>query len=393
MSSPHSLPTSEQITDLLRSVIDPELGTDIVDLGMLRSVMIHPDGWVQLTISLTTSGCPLRAEIQRDVRSRIENLPGVTRITIAWDELSSEEKAQTMATARKRIAERPSTTTVHDSTRVLLIASGKGGVGKSSVTVNMATAIAARGFSVGVVDADIWGFSVPRMLGIDARLEADPTSKRIRPHRVDVGPGSLHVVSMGFLMDDEESALMWRGLILQRAVRHFFEDVQWDSTLDYLLVDMPPGTGDVQMGIAKLLPRAEALIVTTPSTSAHKVAIRAVNMSRQNYLHVAGVIENMSAFVTPAGEVFEIFGSGGGEQLAATASIPLLAQIPIEAAVCHGGDSGVPVAANGTGPAADAFRELAARIVTDVCPPVDMTSCSARLMDAWEEALAAQPPR
>ena len=384
-------PSVEEITGLLRGVIDPELGSDIVALGMVKNVAVQDDGLVRVKVSLTTAGCPLRAQIQRDVRDRVLSLPGVEKVKIDWGELSAEEKSATMAIARKHIAERSPETAVPATTKVLMIASGKGGVGKSSVTANLATAIAAQGFRVGVIDADIWGFSQPRMLGVHGRLEgADEgvDKGKIQPNVHKVGPGELRVVSMGYLVQNEEDALMWRGLILQRAVQHFLEDVIWGSDLDYLLIDMPPGTGDVQMGLAKLLPRAEMLVVTTPSLSAQKVAARAVSMGRKNYLRVLGVIENMSSFVTPSGERFDIFGSGGGERLAKTTGAPLLAQIPIENAVAQGGDSGRPIAL-GEGPAAEAFRDLAARITSDIAPPNDMSGCSARLLDAVSAALDA----
>ena len=293
-----------------------------------------------------------------------------------------------MAIARRNVAERAPETALPASAKVLMIASGKGGVGKSSVTVNLAAALAARGLSIGLIDADIWGFSVPRMLGVEGRLEGDEAAGKIRPNRVAVGDGSIEVVSMGFLVDAEETALMWRGLILQRAVRHFLEDVEWSAGLDYVLIDMPPGTGDVQMGLAHLLPRAEMLVVTTPSLSAQKVAVRAVNMGRQNYLRVAGVIENMSAYVAPDGSRHEIFGAGGGARLAAEVGAPLIATIPIEPAVADGGDHGRPVAL-GEGPAAAAFADLAALIVTEVSPPADLAGCSARLLGAVTAALDA----
>ncbi|HOT79097.1 MAG TPA: Mrp/NBP35 family ATP-binding protein [Microthrixaceae bacterium] len=387
MSEP-TLPTSEDVIGLLRGVIDPELGSDIVTLGMAKGATVSPDGFVRITVALTTAGCPLRAQIQRDVRDRVGSLPGVTKVKIDWTELTAEEKATTMATARRNIAERAPVTAIPATTKVLMIASGKGGVGKSSVTVNLATALAATGFKVGVIDADIWGFSVPRMLGVDGRLEAGEADGRIAPHRQTVGRGELRIVSMGFLVDDEETALMWRGLILQRAVRHFLEDVDWGHDLDYLLIDMPPGTGDVQMGLAKLLPRAEMIVVTTPSLSAQKVAVRAVNMGRQNYLRIIGVVENMSEFVTPDGERFAIFGTGGGQRLAKTIGAPLLARIPIENAVAEGGDTGTPIAL-GDGAAAEAFRELAHLLSTDIAPPVDLAGCSVRLLDAVNAALDA----
>ncbi len=383
--SPTAAPVPEEdILGILGGVMDPELGSDIVSLGMVRGVSVDPAGAVTVRVALTTSGCPLRAEIQRDVRARVGALPGVSSVKIDWSELTAQEKATTMERARLAIAQRPEDTSVAATTKVLLVASGKGGVGKSSVTVNLGIALAQRGMSVGILDADIWGFSVPRMLGVSDRLEADAEG-RIQPQQIAVGEGRIEVVSMGLLVEQEESALMWRGLILNRAVRHFLEDVAW-SDLDYLLVDMPPGTGDVQMGLAKMLPRAEMLIVTTPSLAAQRVATRAVDMGRKNFLHMAGVIENMSAYVDPQGHRHEIFGAGGGERLSSETGIPLLARIPIEPEVAKGGDNGSP-AALGDGPAAEAFDDLATEVLR-VSPPMDLAGCSARLMDSMEQALA-----
>ncbi|MDP7542254.1 MAG: Mrp/NBP35 family ATP-binding protein [Acidimicrobiales bacterium] len=378
-------PSIEAVMALLRGVVDPELGSDIVELGMAKGATVDADGLVDVTIALTTSGCPLRAQIQRDIRARIGGLPGVTKVHITWTELTPEEKAAAMSRARWNVAQDSPETAVPATCRVLMVASGKGGVGKSSVTVNLATALAARGFAVGVMDADIWGFSVPRMLGIEGRLGGSPESGRITPNRRPVGAGHLEVVSMGFLVEDEETALMWRGLILNRAVQHFCEDVEWGD-LDYLLIDMPPGTGDVQMGLARMLPRAEMVIVTTPALAAQKVAVRVAHMGRNNYLRVVGVIENMSAYVTPDGERHELFGSGGGNDLAEQIGAPLLGSIPIDATVTAGGDSGRPVVL-GEGPAADAYREIVELIATEAAPPINMEGCSARLLAAAEAAL------
>ena len=372
---------------LLRGVVDPELGSDIVELGMAKGATVDADGLVDITIALTTSGCPLRAQIQRDVRARIGGLPGVTKVHITWTELTPDEKAAAMAKARWNVAQDAPETTVPATCRVLMVASGKGGVGKSSVTVNLATALADRGYAVGVMDADIWGFSVPRMLGVEGRLGGSPEVGKISPIEVLIGDGVVKVVSMGFLVDDEESALMWRGLILNRAVQHFCEDVAW-GPMDYLLIDMPPGTGDVQMGLAKMLPQAEMLVVTTPALAAQKVAIRVANMGRANYLRIAGVIENMGAYVAPDGSHHELFGAGGGETLADQIGSPLLGSIPLDGAVAAGGDTGQPIAL-GDGPAADAYREIVERIVTEAAPPVDMAGCSARLLAAAEDALNA----
>lgn len=384
-------PTPDDVLAVLRGVIDPELGSDIVDLGMAKGARVEPDGEVVVTIALTTSGCPLRAQIQRDVRTRVGSLPGVRHVRLEWTEMTQDEKASAMAKARWNVAQRPEETSLAPTTKVILVASGKGGVGKSSVTVNLAAALAATGRRVGVLDADIWGFSVPRMLGVEGRLrgrEADGR-KRMLPLERAVGDGLLRVISMGFLVEDEESALMWRGLMLNRGVTHFLQDVEWGEDLDYLLIDMPPGTGDVQMGVAKLLPRAEVIVVTTPAEAAQKVASRAVSMARKSYLRVAGVIENMSSFTCEHGTSYALFGSGGGEALARDAGVPLLGQVPLEPAVAAGGDAGEP-AVLGSSPAADAFRAIADRVLTEAVPPAELAGCSARMLEAAVAALDAQ---
>lgn len=416
--------TSEQdLFEVLKAVIDPELGADIVTLGMVPKAYIDEQNNAHIHISLTTLGCPLQAEIRRDVVARIEQLPDIRRVKVHWAELDPESKAAVMATARKLLAENPPSNEIPLNTKVVMVASGKGGVGKSSITTNLATAVAATGLSVGVLDADIWGFSVPRMLGIEGRLkgvasqpekpqegnvanaasesataqmqdqnatdlevgevaapEAGPTEGKIVPNQRRVGSGRLKVVSMGFLVEQEDSALMWRGLILNRAVRHFLEDVAWGD-LDYLFIDMPPGTGDVQMGLAKMLPRAEVLIVTTPALAAQKVAARAASMGRKNYLKIAGVIENMTAFVAPDGQRYEIFGSGGGSDLAEKLNVELLGQVPIDSSVGRGGDMGEPAVLS-DGPAAVELRRIAHDLVERVIPPADMGTCTVRIYES-----------
>jgi len=375
---------------VLRGVIDPELGSDIVDLGMARGAEVAGDGSVEVTVALTTAGCPLRAQLQHDVVARVESLPGVSAVRLRWTEMTAEQRASAMAKARWNITQRPENTSVPLGAKVVLIASGKGGVGKSSVTVNLAAALAARGLTVGVLDADIWGFSVPRMLGVEGRLSgaAHEGKKQMVPIERRIGDGVVRVVSMGFLVDSEETPLMWRGLMLNRGVQHFLQDVRWGDDLDYLLIDMPPGTGDVQMGVAKLLPRAEVIVVTTPARAAQKVAERAVGMARKSFLRVAGVIENMSAFQCEHGGTYALFGEGGGEQLAHDAGVPLLGAVPLEPSVSAGGDTGVPVA-TGDGPAAEAFRAIAAHIMDEAVPLAAMAGCSARMLDAAVAALDA----
>jgi ATP-binding protein involved in chromosome partitioning len=385
------VPTSDIVLDALRGVIDPELGADIVELGMARSATVADDGAVRVTVALTTAGCPLRAQLQREVISRVEGLPGVSSVGIDWAEMTPEQKARAMDIARRNAQGTAGPNAVPLSARVLAVASGKGGVGKSSVTANLAAALAHRGFAVGVIDADIWGFSIPRMLGIEGRLAAEATDgggRLIQPHSMPVGAGRLDVVSMGLLVDDETDALMWRGLILNRAVQHFLEDVAWAADLDYLVIDLPPGTGDVQMGLARMLPQAEMLVVTTPALAAQRVATRAVTMARKSHLHVLGVIENMSAFRCEHGDLHAVFGEGGGAALAEEAGVPLIGTIPLEPAVSAGGDAGSPIVL-GDGDAADALRAIADRLVDDLAPPVAMAGCSARMLDAATAALDA----
>ena len=378
-------PAPADVTAMLRAVIDPELGDNIVDLGMAGEVRVDGEGRVTIPVKLTIRGCPLRAQIKKDVESRVATHPGVTGVTIEWGEMTADERTATMTRARWNARQQAGDTRVPLGARVLAIASGKGGVGKSSVTVNLAAAIAAEGLVVGVLDADIWGFSIPRMLGMSDRLEArrigDAEKPSIVPNERRVGGGLLKVVSTGMLVEDEGTALMWRGLMLTKAVEQFLNDVHWGD-LDYLLIDMPPGTGDVQMGLARMLPRTDLVIVTTPAVSAQKVAIRAADMARRSFLRVAGVIENMSSFTCDHGAHYALFGEGGGAALAAEVGTELLGRIPIERAVAHGGDEGQPVALGGTGAAAVEFRRIARAIIDATPTTADMGGCSARADDA-----------
>ena len=378
-------PSPDDVRGMLAGVIDPELHASIVDLGMVDDVRVDPDGTVTVRVALTTAGCPLRVQIRQDVESKVRGLPGVAAVDVEYGEMNQEQKSAAMQRARFNAREHASPTEVASTTRVLAVASGKGGVGKSSVTVNLAAALAARGLTVGVLDADIWGFSVPRMLGVVGRLGG--SDGKIEPNVVHVpnatgGPdGTLKVVSMGFLVDDEATALMWRGLILTRALEQFLTDVRWGE-MDYLLVDMPPGTGDVQMGLARMLPQAEMLVVTTPARAAQKVATRVADMARRSYMKVVGVVENMSEFVAPDGSRHAVFGEGGGAALSEEIGVPLVARIPLEPAVSTGGDAGTPIVLSAPdSPAGRAFSELAARLVDDLLPPIEMAGCSARMLD------------
>jgi ATP-binding protein involved in chromosome partitioning len=369
----------------LLGVIDPELGDNIVDLGMVRGISVHDDGTVDVEVALTVAGCPLRTQLRADVENRVGSLPGVAGVRVALGEMTPAERGALMDRARRTAQkERALTTDIPASARVLAVSSGKGGVGKSSVTVNLAVALARRGLVVGLLDADIWGFSVPRLLGMSGELRAEGEPAKIVPKELAVGPGRLRVVSMGFLAQ-EDTAIMWRGLILNRAVQQFLEDVRWGA-VDYLLIDMPPGTGDIQMGLARMLPRTELLVVTTPAVAAQKVAARAADMARKGHLRVAGVIENMSAFTCDHGTEYALFGTGGGARLAEDIGVPLVGTVPLHPDMSAAGDAGTPVAL-GRGPQAEAFEALATRIVDDIAPVVEVSGCTARLLEHVELAL------
>lgn len=370
--------TEVDVRGALAGVIDPELGDSVIELGMVRAIDI--DGsHVTVTVALTTAGCPLRAQFMKDVKARVGSLKGVDAVKVKFGEMTAEQKRSLMDRARFKAQERSTLAMdLSPSARVAAIASGKGGVGKSTVTANLAVGFAARGFTVGVLDADIGGFSMPRLLGVDAKVEAekaDDDRVRITPVEKKIGSGLLRVVSMGSIEGaEEDEAVMLRGLMLNRALQHFLEDVKWGD-VDYLLIDMPPGTSDVQMGLARMLPRTEVVIVTTPAIAAQQVAARAADMARKGYLRVVGVIENMSAFVAPDGESYPLFGEGGGKRLARKLGVPLLGQLPLDAAVANGGDKGIP-AVLGDGPAANAYKELLDVLIDDALPPID-AGCSA----------------
>lgn len=390
------MPTTPTVTDdavrnALRGVIDPELHDNLVDLGMIRGVHVGDDGAVQVDVALTIAGCPLRTQIREDVERRVGAVPGVREVQVRTAEMSGDEKAALMSRARLKAQEGAPDTDIPETTRIVAISSGKGGVGKSSVTANLAASLANRGFTVGVLDADIGGFSIPRMLGVDTRMEADKDADgkvRIRPIERPVGAGLLKIVSMGSIQGAEEDrAVMLRGLMLNRALQHFLEDVRWGS-MDYLLVDMPPGTSDIQMGLARMLPRTEVLIVTTPALAAQKVAARSADMATKGHLRVAGVIENMSAFICDHGESYALFGRGGGERLAADVGVPLLGSVPLDPTVASGGDEGVPavVAAPGS-PVARAFEDIVERMVSVAVPPIELAGCTARMQELVDQLL------
>ena len=364
------------IIEALRPVEDPELNRSIVDLGMVRSVSI--DGAVVIVgVDLTVAGCPLKAEIERRVTEAVEVLSGVDSVVVELGVMTDEQRAE----LRQRLHGDPGATAgstdahghaegraipfadPNSRTRVILVASGKGGVGKSSVTTNLAVALAARPEvkgKVAVVDADVWGFSIPRMLGIDQ----DPTviDEMIVPPQAH----GVSAISMGFFVD-EAQPVIWRGPMLHKALEQFLTDVYWDEP-DYLLVDLPPGTGDIALSLAQFLPTAELVVVTTPQPAAQKVAQRAAYMARKVRISVAGVVENMSWFTGDDGKRYELFGEGGGARLADELDVPLLAQVPLVPELRVGGDDGAPVAADGSTEIGAVFAELARRIDEDMAP-------------------------
>jgi ATP-binding protein involved in chromosome partitioning len=349
------VPTKDQITEALRAVIDPELRRSIVDLGMVRSIAIGEEGAVDVVVSLTTPGCPIRAHFERAVVERVSSLDGVTRVGVGFDVLSDDEKgALQRSLGRSGLPEGA----LAQVKNVICVASGKGGVGKSTMTSNLAAALAAEGRSAGALDADVYGYSIPRMLGTEGRPDVN-AERKIIP--LD-GPGGVKVMSIGFFVEPD-AAVVWRGPMLHKAIQQFLEDVAWGE-LEYLLLDLPPGTGDVSMTLAQLLPQAKVVIVTTPQPAAQAVAARAAEMAAKVDLEVLGVIENMSGFVTPDGQRFTIFGEGGGQLLADDLDVPLLGKVPLSEELRAHADGGTPlVLSQPDSPAAQAIRDAARGIV------------------------------
>jgi ATP-binding protein involved in chromosome partitioning len=350
------MPTRDEILEALKAVIDPELHKDIVTLEMVRSIDIHPTGVVDVTVSLTTPGCPIRNQFQTGVTDAIAKLDGVVGVNVSFDVLSEDEKRKLQAKLGRGGALPDGSLAAVKN--VICVGSGKGGVGKSSVTANLAAALAAEGKLVGVLDADVWGYSIPRMFGLGSDRPAVSAERKIIP---PVSNG-IKIMSIGFFLD-EDAAVVWRGPMLHKALTQFLRDVEWGE-LDYLLVDLPPGTGDVSMTLAELLPQAKFLIVTTPQATAQKVARRAAEMADKVRLEVAGVVENMSGFTTPGGERFQIFGEGGGQELADEIGVPLLGKVPLTMPLRVQADAGLPlVIEDPDDPAAQALRQTARGLI------------------------------
>jgi ATP-binding protein involved in chromosome partitioning len=363
----------DQILKALETVIDPELRRSIVELEMVRSIDISDNGVVDVTVSLTTAGCPIRDHFQTSVAQAVQALDGVTHVNVYFDVLSDSEKA---ALQQKLGRGALPDGALAQISNVICVGSGKGGVGKSTLTANLATALTAEGKRVGILDADVWGYSIPRMYGLGATRPAVSAQRKIVPLQAH----GVKVMSIGFFVA-EDAAVVWRGPMLHKALGQFLQDVEWGA-LDYLLIDLPPGTGDVSMTLAQMLPQAQFVIVTTPQATAQKVARRSAEMANKVNLEICGVIENMTAFATPDGERYAIFGEGGGQELADELDVPLLGKVPLTMPLREHADGGVPlVVEDPDDAAAQAIRhaarglialapiELPTLQVTQVAPP------------------------
>ncbi|MCW3022168.1 MAG: Mrp/NBP35 family ATP-binding protein [Conexibacter sp.] len=376
-----ALPTRDEIMQSLTAVIDPELHENIVELGMVRSIDIADDGAVAITVSLTTAGCPIRNHFQTAVAKAAQEA-GATKVSVAFDVLSDTEKG---ALQKKlgRGGNLPSGALAQVQ-NVICVGSGKGGVGKSTLTANLAAALAADGKKVGILDADVWGYSIPRMFGLGGDRPPVSPERKILP----LESHGVKIMSIGFFVA-EDSAVVWRGPMLHKALTQFLEDVDWGE-LDFLLVDLPPGTGDVSMTLAQLLPDAKFLLVTTPQPTAQKVARRAAEMAHKVQLEVAGVVENMSVFTTPSGERFPIFGEGGGQELADELDVPLLGKVPLTMPLRAQADAGSPlVGTDPDDPASQAIRQAARGLMALM--PVELPVLSAAPTPAIEVIPAATP--
>ena len=357
-------PTRDALLDALSQVQDPEIHRPLTELGMVGDLAVDDSGAVSVTILLTVSGCPMKSTLERDTRAALSGVEGVTSVEVTLGVMSDEQRAALRQHLRGGQAEREVPFARSDSlTRVYAVASGKGGVGKSSVTSNLAVALAEEGLRVGVVDADIYGFSIPRMLGVD-RAPTQVDDMLMPPEAKGVS-----VISVGMFVPGNQP-VVWRGPMLHRALQQFLSDVFWGD-LDVLLLDLPPGTGDVAISVAQLIPGAEIIVVTTPQQAAAEVAERAGSIATQTRQRVVGVVENMSWLELPDGSRQEIFGSGGGERVAESltrimgAPVPLLGQIPLDVALREGSDAGEPVVTSApTSPAAVALRGIARQLAT-----------------------------
>ena len=359
-----NVPTQGQVQEALQAVLDPELQKNMVELGMVKSIAVSAEGRVDVLVALDTPGCAPRAHFERAVKERVSQLDGVVHVNVSIAEPKPAPRAPQQGGKAQGGLDAGALAGVKN---VICVGSGKGGVGKSTVTANLAAALTAEGKAAAALDADVWGYSIPRMLGVHGRPRVS-ADRKIVPLEA---AGGIKAVSIEHFIEGRDQAITWRGPMLHKAIRQFLEDVAWGE-LDYLLIDLPPGTGDVSMTLAQLLPQSRFVIVTTPQPAAQKVAQRAAGTAQQFDLEVAGVVENMSGFVTPTGERFTIFGEGGGQQLADDLDVPLLGKIPLQEELRIGADEGRPlVLTDPDAPASQALFHTARGLISlgDATPP------------------------
>jgi ATP-binding protein involved in chromosome partitioning len=368
--------TKDEILKALEAVIDPELRRSIVELDMVRSIELHDGGTVDVTVSLTTPGCPIRSHFETAVTQAAGGVPGVTRVNVSFDILNDTQKAELQRKlGRSSLPEGA----LAEVSNIICVGSGKGGVGKSTLTANLAASLTEEGKRVGVLDADVWGYSIPRMYGLGAERPAVSAERKILP----LVAHGVSVMSIGFFVE-EDAAVVWRGPMLHKALTQFLQDVAWGE-LDYLLIDLPPGTGDVSMTLAQLLPQAKFVIVTTPQPTAQRVARRSAEMAHKVQLEIAGVIENMAGFATPGGERYAIFGEGGGQALADELDVPLLGKVPLTMPLREQSDAGTPlVFTDPDDPAAQGIRQAARGLIA--LSPIELP-----VMQAPAPAAAPKP--
>jgi ATP-binding protein involved in chromosome partitioning len=369
------MPSRDQVLEALKVVIDPELRRDIVDLDMVRSIEFRDGGSVDVMVSLTTPGCPIRNHFQTAVVDAVRKLDGVSAVNVSFDVLNDQQKQALQKKLGRNGLPEGALAQVNN---VICVASGKGGVGKSTFTANLTAAFAAEGKRAGALDADVWGYSLPRMFGLGAQKPKVSAERKILPLEAH----GVKVMSIGFFVE-QDAPVVWRGPMLHKALQQFLEDVDWGE-LDFLVVDLPPGTGDVSMTLAQLLPQAKFVVVTTPQPAAQKVAQRSAQMANKFEIEIAGVVENMAGFTTPSGERFQIFGEGGGQQLADELEVPLLAKVPLTMPLREQSDAGLPlVFADPDDPAAQAIYHAARGLI----------AMSPTELPMVQELPLAQPPQ
>ena len=352
----------------LSTVMDPELGVNIVDLGMVKDIT-YTNSEVTIDLALTIAECPMRNQIETEIKRKLKLIENIEEVFINVVAMSKEDRSSLKAIP----------TNINSRTRVIAVGSGKGGVGKSTISTNLAVGLESLGFTTGLLDADIWGFSIPRLLGIEGRLEANK-DKKIVPFK----KGGLEVVSTGLITEDEDTALMWRGLMLSKALEQFLFDVEWGN-LDYLVIDLPPGTGDIQMALGRLLPQTELVVVTTPQLSAQKVATRVADMAKRSFIPLLGVVENMSYFESGEGNKYNIFGEGGGSELSKKFGIPLLSKIPISEDSIEESENGTPILLQEKKTPTKKSMEDLVNTIVKILPPVSDETCTGRLAKVLEE--------